>query len=104
MDKNQVLNWAIAYALKETRESAGLSQTQLADFAGLSEKYISKAERGTIGVSVAALVQIATVLKIEPAEIMRRIDAEMKRGPHRPEGKIGRPQKRRSAPAHAKMK
>lgn len=93
MDKNQPLNWATAFAVKEARETMGLSQAQLADFAGLSEKYISKAERGTIGVSIAALVQIARVLKLEPAELMRRIDAEMKRGPRRPEGKIGRPRK-----------
>ncbi len=93
MDKNQFLNWAIAHVLKEAREAAGLSQIQLADFAGLSEKYISKAERGTISSSIAALVKIADVLKLAPAELMRRIDAEMARGPRRPEGKTGRPSK-----------
>lgn len=93
MDKDQSLNWAVASVIREARESAKLSQTQLAGLAGLSEKYISKVERGTINISLAAFNEISRVLEIPREELMRRISVLLKKGVGAPPGKIGRPKK-----------
>ena len=52
-------------------------------------------ERGTVGISIASLRKMAAVLKLHPAELMRRIEEEMQRGPRPPErSKGGRPRKK----------
>lgn len=93
MEKIAHLNWALAWVVKEAREAAGLTQSQLAGFAGLSEIYLSSLERGHRGDSINALMQIAAVLKIPTSELMRRIEEELKRGPRQPEKTAGRPRK-----------
>ena len=93
MDKNILVQWAIAKTVREARTAVGISQVQLADFSGLSYPYISDVERGNVGVSIAALLQMAPVLQIEAAELMRRIEDDMKRGPQEPEKIHGRPRK-----------
>jgi hypothetical protein len=49
--------------------------------------------RGNIGVSIAALLQMAEVLKEDAPKLMRRIEADLKRGPQPPEKAPGRPRK-----------
>lgn len=93
MEKIAKLNWALAWVVREARESAGMTQDQLAGFAGLSEIYLSSLERGTRGDSINALLQIARTLKIPAAELMSRIEEELKNGPKPPPKKIGRPTK-----------
>ena len=93
MDRNILVQWAIAKVIREARNALGISQVQLADFSGLSYPFISDVERGNVGVSIAALLQMAEVLKVDAAELMRRIDAEMKNGPQEPEKVPGRPRK-----------
>ncbi len=93
MDRNILVQWAIAKVIREARNALDISQVQLADFSGLSYPFISDVERGNVGVSIAALLQIAEVLKVDAAELMRRIDVEMKRGPQEPEKAPGRPRK-----------
>lgn len=93
MDKNILIQWAIAKVIREARNALDISQVQLADFSGLSYPFISDVERGNVGVSIAALLQIAEVLKVEASELMRRIEAELKRGPQEPEKVPGRPRK-----------
>ena len=78
----------IAYAT-----SIGITQVQLADFPKLSYPHVSDVERGNVGVSVAALMQLAEVLKVDSWELMRSIDAEMRRDPQEPEKIQGRPRK-----------
>jgi transcriptional regulator with XRE-family HTH domain len=91
MEKIAGLNWAIATVIKEIREVKGLTQGQLAGFAGLSEVYLTKLERGLCGDSINALVQLATALGIQPSELMRRIETELANGPQKPEIVQGRP-------------
>ena len=74
MDKEPLLYAAIAAVLKEARTDAGLSQSQLADFAGLSRSYISFMECGERGLSVTALYQIGKVLNVSGAELFSRIE------------------------------
>ena len=94
MEKIELLNWALANLVKEAREAKGLTQSQLAGFAGLSEVYLSKLEQGGRGDSLNALMQIAGVLEIKPSELMRRIEAALENGPSAPLRKQGRPGKK----------
>lgn len=94
MEKDQKLEWAIAAVVREARESAKLTQGQLAGFAGLSDSYIALVEQAATGVSIGSLVQMAAVMKIRPSELMRRIEDEMERGPRNPERTPGRPRKK----------
>lgn len=94
MEKVAGLNWAIATAIKKIREAKGLTQGQLAGFAGLSEVYLTKMERGLCGDSINALVQLAAALELQPSELMRRIETELANGPQKPEVVQGRPRQR----------
>jgi len=107
MDRNILVQWATAKVVCDARNERGLSQVQLADFAGLSEPFISGVERGNTGMSIGALVQAAEVLNTDAAELMRRILEELKRGPKQPEKSIGRPaktEKKEKAPKAGKAK
>lgn len=93
MDENILIQWAIAKVIREARNELDISQVQLADFSGLSYPFISDVERGNVGVSIAALLQISEVLKVDASELMRRIEADLKRGPQEPDKIPGRPRK-----------
>ena len=94
MEKIERLNWALAEVIKEAREIKGLTQSQLAGFAGLSEIYLSQLERGVRGDSLNALIQMSRVLGITASELMRRIEDELESGPQKPTHKQGRPRKK----------
>lgn len=93
MEKIEKLNWALAWVIKEAREAAGLTQGQLAGFAGLSEIYLSSLERGCRGDSITALLHIGTALNIPASELLQRAEEELRRGPRPPEKEAGRPRK-----------
>lgn len=97
MEEKRILNWALAFVVREAREAEKLTQVELADFAGLSKPYVSGLERGNINASVYALLRIAAVLKIPATEIMKRVEDEIKRGPKKPERATGRPRKKKQA-------
>ena len=94
MEKIPTLHWAVAAVVHRLRRRAGLSQGQLAGLAGLSEDYISGMERGIQGGSLTAIVHIASALRMEAAELVRLIEAEMGAGPHPPGRGAGKPPKR----------
>lgn len=94
MENEQRLGWATAWVIREAREAAGLTQGQLAGFSGLSDSYIALVEQAATGVSIASLVQMASVLKVSAWELMRRIEVEMERGPRSPVRSPGRPRKK----------
>ena len=91
MEKEAGLTWAIAKVVKECREFKGMTQGQLAGFAGLSEVFIAKLEQGACGGSLNAFVQIATALSISPSALMQKVEAEWTNRPSKPESKRGRP-------------
>lgn len=93
MDYIPQLAWAVGKVIQEAREASGMTQGQLAGFSGLSESYVSLLEHGRKNLTVNSLVLIGRVLHIAPAELMRRIDIEMERGPQPSEKKVGRPRK-----------
>lgn len=94
MEKILNLNFAIATAIKQAREEAGLTQTQLAGFSGLSEIYISSLERGQKGDSINALFLIARALEIDTASLVFTIETTLKQHTTAPVVRRGRPQKR----------
>ena len=94
MEKIEGLNWALVKAIKDAREAKGLTQSQLAGFAGLSEIYLSQLERGVRGDSLNALIQLARVLGFQASELMCRVEAELERQPQKPIRKQGRPGKK----------
>ena len=93
MEKIPTLHWAVAAVVHRLRRRAGLSQGQLAGLAGLSEDYISGMERGIQCGSLTAIVHIASALRMEAAELVRLIEAEMGAGPHPPGRGAGKPPK-----------
>ena len=92
MEKILGLNWAIAKVIKRLRESKGLTQAQLAGFAGLSEVYLSSLERGIRGDSINALLLIARVLEVSFGELMGQVEAELACGVEKQKTMQNRPQ------------
>ena len=95
METVPYLRAATAVILKKFRTDAGLSQNELADFAGLSRSYIAAVEGGKSGFSGDALFLIAGVLKISPAELIASIDELRKKKPALSELEPGRPRKQK---------
>ena len=63
----------MAFNLKRLRSSAGISQEELADRAGLHRTYISSIERARRNVSLENIFQIAEALGATPAELLKPI-------------------------------
>lgn|GEM_PF-1223981 len=93
METVPYLRVATATILKKIRTDAGLSQSELADFAGLSRSYIAAVEGGKAGFSGDALFLIADVLKIPPGQIIADIDVLRKKKPALSTLEPGRPRK-----------
>lgn len=95
MEKITLLNWAIAEAIRQAREAKGLTQAQVAGFAGVSEIFMSELERGGKGASLNVLLLIAKALGIRVSELVRQIEDALENGPPAPPRKRGRPRKAR---------
>jgi transcriptional regulator with XRE-family HTH domain len=61
----------LAANLREVREAKGWSQEMLALEAEVDRTYISQVERGVCNPSLRVLHQIANVLKIQVADLLR---------------------------------
>lgn len=61
----------LAQNLRRLRKSAGLSQEELADRAGLHRTYISSVERAERNISLENLFLLAKALGAEPADLVR---------------------------------
>lgn len=59
--------------IREVRRTAGISQEELAERAGLHRTYVGGVERGERNVGVLNLIQIARALNVKPAELLSRI-------------------------------
>ena len=57
--------------LSSIREKRGLSQTQLADMAGIGRAHLSQIENGAVAARVDTLYAIATALEMPIAEMFR---------------------------------
>lgn len=93
MENVPYLREATALVIKKARTNAGLSQIELADFAGLSRSYIAAIETGKTGFSGDALFLIAGILKVAPGKLITEIDALRTQKPTLAEIGRGRPKK-----------
>lgn len=59
-----------AFNLKQYRQARGLSQEELAHRAELDRTYISALERCVYAASIDVVEKLATVLEIEPADLL----------------------------------
>jgi transcriptional regulator with XRE-family HTH domain len=57
--------------LRRLRHSKGLSQDDLAYEAEISRSYLSQLEKGAFYASLKIIGKVATVLEVEPAELLR---------------------------------
>ncbi|MBN15972.1 MAG: transcriptional regulator [Pelagibacterium sp.] len=62
----------LAFNLKRLRQAKHLSQEELAHLANVDRTYISSLERCVYGASIDVLDRLATVLDVEPADLLRR--------------------------------
>ena len=58
------------------RHSAGLSQEELADRAGIHRTYVSQIERGLKSPTIVMLLKLSKALETTPSKIMRQLEAE----------------------------
>jgi DNA-binding XRE family transcriptional regulator len=66
------LNETIAMNVLRARQEQGLTQEELADRAGLSNRYIGAIERATVSISITVLAQVAAALNLEPADLLHQ--------------------------------
>lgn len=69
-DGSQIIA-AIGAAIREHRTAAGLSQTKLAQLAGISRVYLNTVEAGNKCPTVVVLVHLARGLGVEPAQLLQ---------------------------------
>ena len=63
----------LSYNLRRLRASAGLSQEELADRAGLHRTYVSSVERAQRNVSLENIYRLASALGAAPGELLKSI-------------------------------
>jgi transcriptional regulator with XRE-family HTH domain len=57
--------------LRRLRHAKGISQEGLAHEAGINRSYMSKLEKGATYPGLKIIAKLATVLEVEPAELLR---------------------------------
>lgn len=67
-------------AVRERRNSMGLSQEELAHLAGLHRTYVGSIERGERNPSLLNIARIAHALKLRPSELMPELPRGGRRG------------------------
>jgi transcriptional regulator with XRE-family HTH domain len=66
------LRGVFATNLRRARHARGMSQDDLAYEAEISRSYLSQLEKGTFYASLKIIGKLARVLRIEPAELLKR--------------------------------
>ncbi len=64
--------------LRKLRESCGLSQTRLAELAGLNRNYVGDVERGRRNPCLDNIIKLAEALDVAPSELFRPFDRRLK--------------------------
>jgi DNA-binding XRE family transcriptional regulator len=84
--RHRTLGWTKAANLRRLRHAKGISQEELAYAAGINRSYMSKLERAATYPGLEIIAKLASVLEVEPAELLRVPTApeERDRGSGRP--------------------
>lgn len=69
-DDGSLIVAELAKAIREHRRRAGLTQTELAERAGIGRVYLSQVERAHKNPTVVVLVQLARGLGVQPGELL----------------------------------
>ncbi len=67
---------AIGNKLYEIRKKSGMTQAEVAEAAGLSDRTYADIERGTANMRVGTMLQICNVFRITPNDILTEGDSE----------------------------
>jgi transcriptional regulator with XRE-family HTH domain len=73
------LREVFATNLRRLRHAKGLSQENLAYEADVNRSYMSKVEKGETWVGLEIIDKLATVLEVEPAELLRSPPRRLRR-------------------------
>ncbi|MBZ0185719.1 MAG: response regulator [Candidatus Obscuribacterales bacterium] len=74
MTETEPLLGALSAAIRKRREEIGMSQTELAERAGLHRTYISNIERGSQNISIESLNRIAGSMDISISELLTQAE------------------------------
>ncbi len=74
------LREVFATNLRRLRHAKGLSQDDLAYQAEVSRSYLSQLEKGVFYASLKIVGKLATVLQVEPAELLKQSATKLDRG------------------------
>ena len=67
---SDVVNKLVGTQIREARSRAGLTQSTLAERAGVAFETISRIERGTLNTTVRTLLAIAEALGVDPGVLL----------------------------------
>lgn len=70
MREKKQINVEIGEQVRLARESAGLTQEQLAERIEVSPQFVSDLERGVVGISLTTLKRLCTVLGVSSDQIL----------------------------------
>ncbi len=67
-------NFILGNIVSGLRQSAGLSQEELAHRAGIHRTYVSQIERGLKSPTIVMLLKLSKALETTPSKIMRELE------------------------------
>lgn len=67
----------IGNRLLRVRKQMGMTQSEVAERAGLADRTYAEIERGTVNMRIETILRICSVLHITPDEILTQSDTEM---------------------------
>jgi transcriptional regulator with XRE-family HTH domain len=73
----EIVAKAFGQALRQARETAGLSQEELADSANVDRTFVSRAERGVCQPALATVILLAGALKVSAASLVAKTESVM---------------------------
>lgn len=71
------VNSKLGRVISGLRQSAGLSQEELAERASIHRTYVSQIERGLKSPTIAILLKLSKALKTTPSKIMQLFEREI---------------------------
>ncbi|WP_354163983.1 MULTISPECIES: helix-turn-helix transcriptional regulator [unclassified Bradyrhizobium] len=70
-------NITLGKIISGLRQSAGLSQEELAERAGIHRTYVSQIERGLKSPTIVMLLKLSKALETPPSKIMRQLEEQV---------------------------